>query len=144
MAVLLAVAVLHVSMAAVVPFVLVTVLAALCFSLLAYALRLAMGWVGVGIFLLFLWSRWRHSATCVPLETAPAALQAVNGLLPLTAYVNGASQLVSGGDVGSTFATVLVLAGLGSGGLRGNGQPGQASSDAAPGPGPAAGVGSAA
>ena len=62
-AVLLAVAVLHVSMAATVPFVLVTLLAALCFSLLAYALRLALGWVGVGIFVLFLWSRWRRSAT---------------------------------------------------------------------------------
>ncbi len=108
-AVLLAVAVLHVSMAAVVPFVLVTVLAALCFSLLAYALRLAMGWVGVGIFLLFLVVQVAALGNVLPLETAPAALRAVNGLLPLTAYVNGASQLVSGGDVGSTFATVLVL-----------------------------------
>ncbi len=108
-AVLLAIAVLHVSMAATVPFVLVTLLAALCFSLLAYALRLALGWVGVGIFVLFLVVQVAALGNVVPLETAPSALRAVNGLLPLTAYVNGASQLVSGGDVGSTFAVVLVL-----------------------------------
>ncbi len=45
----------------------------------------------------------------VPLETAPAPMQTLNGLLPLTAYVNGVSQLVSGGSVGSLAGVVTVL-----------------------------------
>jgi putative membrane protein len=108
-AVLLALLVLQVSMASTVTFVLLTVLAALSFSLLAYALRLALGWVGVGLFVLFLVVQVAALGNVVPIETAPAPLQAVNGLLPLTAYVNGASQLVSGGGIGSTFGVVLVL-----------------------------------
>ncbi|MET0998402.1 MAG: YhgE/Pip family protein [Marmoricola sp.] len=109
-AVLVALALLRISMAATVSFVLVTVLAALCFSLLAYALRLAMGGLGVGVFVLFLLVQVAALGNVVPLETAPAPLRGVNGLLPLTAYTNGASQLVSGGDIGSTFGVVLVLA----------------------------------
>ena len=108
-AVLLALLVLQVSLASTVAFVVVTLLAALCFSLVAYALRLALGWVGVGIFVLFLLVQVAALGNVVPLQTAPSPLRAANGLLPLTAYTNGASQLVSGGDVGSTTWMVLVL-----------------------------------
>jgi putative membrane protein len=33
----------------------------------------------------------------------------LNGMLPLTAYTNAASQLVSGGHIGSLVAVVLLL-----------------------------------
>ncbi len=109
-AVLGALALLGVSMAATVSFVLVTALAALCFSMIAYVLRLALGGVGVGLFVLFLLVQVAALGNVVPLETAPSVLAGLNGLLPLTAYTNAASQLISGGDVGSTFGVVLVLA----------------------------------
>ncbi len=109
-AVLLALWVRQVSLASTVGFVLLTVLAAVCFSLLAHALRLALGKVGVALFVLFLLVQVAALGNVVPLETAPALLRELNGLLPLTAYTNLASQLVSGGDVGSAFAVVVVLA----------------------------------
>ncbi len=108
-AVLLALAVLRVDIAAIVPFVLVTLLAALCFALLGYALRLALGGVGVGIFVLFLLAQVAALGNVVPLETAPGALQRLNGLMPMTAYVNATSQLASGGAVGSRTSEILVI-----------------------------------
>ena len=45
----------------------------------------------------------------IPLETAPAPLRTLNAVLPFTAYVDGASQLLTGGDVGSRVADTLVL-----------------------------------
>ena len=93
-----------------VSFALVTLLAAVCFSLIAYALRLALGGVGVAVFVLFLLLQVAALGNVVPLETAPSPLRAINGLLPLTAFTNGTSQLVSGGDVGSLLSVVLVLA----------------------------------
>ena len=45
----------------------------------------------------------------VPLETAPTALQRLNGLMPMTAYVNATSQLASGGAVGSRTSEILVI-----------------------------------
>ncbi len=109
-AVLVALWVRQVSLASTVGFVLLTVLAALCFALLAHVLRLALGKVGVALFLLFLLLQVAALGNVVPLETAPALLRTLNGLLPLTAYTNLASQLVSGGDVGSASAVVVVLA----------------------------------
>ena len=53
-------------------FILVTLLAALCFSLLAYALRLALGRAGVGVFVLFLLVQVAALGNVVPLETAPS------------------------------------------------------------------------
>ena len=113
-AVLLAMWLFHASVAEVVPFVLLTVLAAVTFSLLGHALRLALGGAGVVIFVLFLLVQVAALGNVIPLETAPSVLRTLNGLLPLTAFTNAASQLVSGGDVGSLLAavTVLVLWGL--------------------------------
>jgi putative membrane protein len=108
-AVLLALAVLRVGIAATVPFVLVTLLAALCFALLAYALRLAFGGVGVGVFVLFLLAQVAALGNVVPLETAPTALQRLNGLMPMTAFVNATSQLATGGAVGSRTSEILVI-----------------------------------
>ena len=36
-------------------------------------------------------------------------LRSLNGMLPLTAFTNAASQLVSAGNVGSILAAVVVL-----------------------------------
>ena len=106
----LALLVARTSIASTVSFALVTLLAAVCFSLIAYALRLAFGGVGVAVFVLFLLLQVAALGNVVPLETAPSPLRAINGLLPLTAFTNGTSQLVSGGDVGSLLSVVLVLA----------------------------------
>ena len=58
---------------------------------------------------MFLLVQVAASSNVIPLETAPSALQTLNGVMPLTAFVNGASQLVSGGQVGSYVAVVVVL-----------------------------------
>ena len=108
-AVLVATLVFGVSADSVVRFALVTLLAAVAFSLLAYALRLAAGRVGTMLFLLFLVLQLAALGNVVPIETAPSTLQRLNGLLPLTAYINAASQLVSGGRVGSVQGATLVL-----------------------------------
>jgi len=115
-AVLIAMWVFHARVSAAVPFVLLTVLAAVTFSLLAYAMRLALGGAGITIFVLFLLVQLAALGNVIPLETAPSVLRNLNGMLPLTAFTNAASQLVSGGDVGSLLAvvTVLVLWGLGA------------------------------
>ena len=108
-AVLVAMWVFQARVAEVVPFVLLTVLAAVTFSLLGHALRLALGAAGVMIFVLFLLVQVAALGNVIPLETAPSVLHTLNGLLPLTAFTNAASQLVSGGDVGSLLAAVVVL-----------------------------------
>ena len=108
-AVLLAMWLFHASVAEVVPFVLLTVLAAVTFSLLGHAMRLALGGAGVMLFVLFLLVQVAALGNVIPLETAPSVLRTLNGMLPLTAFTNAASQLVSGGEVGSLLAVVVVL-----------------------------------
>jgi putative membrane protein len=95
--------------AALAPFGLVSLLAALVFSLLAYAVRLAAGRVGTMLFVLFLVLQLAALGNVIPIETAPTLFQRLNGILPLTAYINAASQLVSGGRVGSVLGATLVL-----------------------------------
>ena len=108
-AVLGALLVLHTRTADVGGLVLLTLLAALAFSLLALALHVGLGRTGIALFVLFLILQLAASANVVPLETAPPALQSLNRVLPLTAFVNGASQQVSGGHTASLTAVVLVL-----------------------------------
>jgi putative membrane protein len=98
-----------VSVASSISLALLTLLAALTFSLMAYAARLAWGTNGVVVFVLFLVLQLSALGNALPLQTAPAVLQTLNGLLPLSAFVNAASQLVSGGTVFSTLSTVAVL-----------------------------------
>ena len=50
----------------------------------------------------------------IPLETAPGPLRTLNAVLPLPAYVDGASQLLTGGSVGSRGVDLLVLLGWGA------------------------------
>jgi putative membrane protein len=104
-----AVVVFHASTAAIIPLALLTLLASVIFALLALAMRLRWGRVGITLFVLFLLVQIAASSNVIPLETAPSTLQRLNGVMPLTAYVNGASQLVSGGQVGSLVAVVVVL-----------------------------------
>ncbi len=99
----------QVSLAKPVHLVLLTLLAAVTFTLLGVALRWALGGAGVVAFVLLLLLQAAALGNVVPLETAPAPLQALNGVLPLPAYVDGASQLVSGGSVGSLGGVVTVL-----------------------------------
>jgi putative membrane protein len=102
---------LHGGTAAVVPLALLTLLAAVTFSVLALAFRLALGSrLGVTLFVLLLVLQLAASSNVIPLETAPGVLQRLNALLPLTVFVNGASQLVSGGHVASLVAVAVVLA----------------------------------
>lgn len=108
-AVLVAVVVFHVSAAAVLPFASVSLVAAVVFSLLAHALRLAAGAPGTTIFVLLLALQLAALGNVIPIQTSPEALQRLNGVLPMTAYVNVASQLVSGGRVGSLLGATLVL-----------------------------------
>ena len=108
-AVLVALAVLRVPAAEVVPFALLTLLAAVTFTALAYATRFLLGRAGLAGLVLLLLVQVAALGNVIPLETAPAPLRTLNAVLPLTAYVDGASQLLTGGDVGSRVADTLVL-----------------------------------
>ena len=115
-AVLVAVLLLQVGMASPVKFGLLTLLAAVAFTLVGLVLRWAWGVAGLLAFVLFLLLQVAALGNVLPIETAPEPLQVLNQLLPLPAYVNAASQLVTGGSVGSLAGAVAVLLvwGLGS------------------------------
>jgi putative membrane protein len=107
--IVIAVTVARVSVASSITLALLSLLAALTFSLIAYAMRLALGTTGVTLFVLFLLFQLSAIGNVLPIQTAPGLLQTLNSLLPLPAFINAASRLVTGGDVGSTLAAVLVL-----------------------------------
>ncbi|QBR93831.1 YhgE/Pip family protein [Nocardioides euryhalodurans] len=109
-AVVLALVLTDVSVASAVGVALLSVLAAVSFGLVAYALRLALGAAGVALFVLFLLVQVAALANVLPLETAPDPLPSLHGLMPLTMFVDGASRLVSGGEVGSVTTAVVVIA----------------------------------
>ena len=115
-AVLVAVLLLQVGMASPLAFGLLTLLAAVSFTLVGLVLRWAWGVAGLLAFVLFLLLQVAALGNVLPIETAPEPLQVLNGVLPLPAYVNAASQLVTGGSVGSLAGavTVLVVWALGS------------------------------
>ena len=50
------------------------------------------------MFVLFLLVQIAALSNVVPLETAPAPLQRLNSLLPLTAYADAVNRLVAGGE----------------------------------------------
>jgi putative membrane protein len=99
----------RVSAASYLPLVLLTLVAALTFTTLAFAARVLFGRAGLPLLVLFLLVQVAALGNVVPLQTAPAVLRALNGVLPLTAYVDGASQLVAGGQAGSPVAALVVL-----------------------------------
>jgi putative membrane protein len=108
-AVLVALPLLQVSTAKPLQLALLTLLAAVTFTLLGIALRWSLGGAGVVVFVLLLLLQAAALGNVVPIQTAPAPMQALNSLMPLTAYVNGMSQLVSGGSVGSLAGVVTVM-----------------------------------
>jgi putative membrane protein len=99
----------RVTAASYLPLALFTLLAALTFTTIAFAARVLFGRLGLPVLVLFLLVQAAALGNVVPLETAPALLRALNAVLPLTAYVDGASQLVSGGQAGSPVAALVVL-----------------------------------
>jgi putative membrane protein len=100
---------LQVDPASFVPLALLTLVAALTFTTVAFAARVLFGRAGLPVLVLFLLIQVAALGNVVPLQTAPALLRALNGVLPLTAYVDAASQLVSGGQAGSPVAGLVVL-----------------------------------
>lgn len=98
-----------VDMASAVGVTLISLLAAVSFSLVAYAMRLAGGATGVALFVLLLLVQIVALDNVVPLETAPGVVRQLNGLLPLTAYSDAVTRLVSGGEVTSVVGPVVVL-----------------------------------
>ena len=108
-AVLVALLLLRVGMASPVSFGLLTILAAVTVTLVGLALRWAWATPGSWPSCCSCCCRPRPWATSCRIETAPGPLPTLNELLPLTAYVNAASRLVSGGSVGSLAGSVTVL-----------------------------------
>ncbi|MFC6148712.1 MULTISPECIES: YhgE/Pip domain-containing protein [Mumia] len=108
-AVMAAVLLFYPSVDALVPLTLLNLLAAVTFSLVAVALRLAFGGAGVAAYVVLLLVQLAALAIVVPLETAPGLLRTLNGLMPLSAFTNGATQLVAGGAVTSMVGVVAVL-----------------------------------
>jgi putative membrane protein len=107
--VLLALLLLGVGAADVVGFVVLTVVAGLTFTAVAFATRLMLGRAGVGALAVVLLVQVAALGNVIPLETAPGPLRTLNAVLPLPAYVDGASQLLTGGSVGSRAVDLLVL-----------------------------------
>lgn len=89
--------------------VLLTLVAAVVFTALGVLLRWAFGTLGLAVLTLLLVLQAAALGNVVPIETAPQLVQTLNALLPLTVYVDAASQLVSGGAVGSLGGAVTVL-----------------------------------
>jgi putative membrane protein len=113
--VLVALLVLGVSAADIVGFVVMTVLAALTFTAVAFATRLMLGRAGIAALVVILLVQVAALGNVIPLETAPGPLRTLNAVLPLPAYVDGASQLLTGGSVGNRGVDVVVLLGWGVG-----------------------------
>ncbi len=107
--VLLALLLLGVGAADVVGFVVLTVVAALTFTAVAFATRLVLGRAGVAALAVVLLVQVAALGNVIPLQTAPGPLRTLNAVLPLPAYVDGASQLLTGGTVGSRAVDLLVL-----------------------------------
>jgi putative membrane protein len=109
LAVLAALLALRVSTASFLPFAFLTLVAALTFTAIAYAVRLMFRRAGLPVLVLFLLVQAAALGNVVPLETAPGPLRTLNAMLPLTTYVDGASQLVTGGHVQSPVRVLAVL-----------------------------------
>lgn len=109
LAVVVALLVLRVGAASFLPLAGLTLVAALTFTTVAFAARVLFGRAGLPVLVLFLLVQAAALGNVVPLETAPGLLRTFNRVLPLTAYVDGGSQLVSGGHAGSVVSALVVL-----------------------------------
>jgi putative membrane protein len=90
--------------------VLFTGLGALAFAATNHALVSLFGGIGRLVSLAFALVEAAALGGLMPIETAPVALQLLNGVLPLPQFVAGAGQLLLGGQ-GSLANACLVLAG---------------------------------
>ena len=104
------VAVAQVPIASPVGLVLFTGLGALAFAATNHALVSLFGGIGRLVSLAFALVEAAALGGLMPIETAPVALQLLNGVLPLPQFVDGAGQLLLGGQ-GSLANACLVLAG---------------------------------
>jgi putative membrane protein len=84
-------------------------LGALAFGVTNQALVSLFGGIGRLISLAFALVEAAALGGLMPIETAPAGIQLLNGVLPLPQFVNGAGQLLLGGH-GSLLTACLVLA----------------------------------
>lgn len=107
--VLVALLLLNVSAADVVGFVVMTVVAALTFTAVAFATRLMLGGAGIAALVVVLLLQVAALGNVIPLQTAPGPLRTLNAVLPLPAYVDSASQLLTGGSVGNRAVDLVVL-----------------------------------
>ncbi len=107
--VLVALLLLNVGAADVVGFVVMTVIAAVTFTAVAFATRLMLGRAGIAALVVVLLVQVAALGNVIPLETAPGPLRTLNAVLPLPAYVDGASQLLTGGSVGNRAVDLVVL-----------------------------------
>jgi putative membrane protein len=104
------VAVSGVSISSPVGLVLISVLAAAAFAATNQALVAMFGGVGRMVSLAFAAIQAAAFGGLVPIETAPAALQTLNGILPLPQYVAGASRFMLGGG-GDVIGPCLTMVG---------------------------------
>jgi putative membrane protein len=86
-----------------------TILGAVVFALVVEALHVGLRRAATVGFLLLSAIQLAALGNVVPIQTAPGALQTLNGLLPLTTFVNGAAQFASGGHVHSVAALLITL-----------------------------------
>lgn len=108
--ILLVVFVVRVNLASAVGFSLFVVVGGVAFWVLATGARAAFGRVGIGVLVVFLALQVASLGYVVPIQTAPQGIQSLAGLLPLNAFVDGATRLATGGVVGSILGAVVVLA----------------------------------
>ena len=89
---------------------LITLLAGASFTLVVVALRTLWPRFGVLAALGVFAFQIACASGLLPIQTAPAVLQTLNSMLPLTAFANGFGRLAAGGSVGSLLSSVTVLA----------------------------------
>jgi len=90
-----------------------TLLGALSFAAIGAGLRAVGGRAGLLVFLGLLFLQGAAIGNILPIQTAPHSLQFLAGMLPLNAFIDGASQLASGGSAVSLASVCTVLAAWG-------------------------------
>ena len=90
----------------------VVVLAALCFSAIAYVLRVALGVVGSAATLVLLMLQLTSAGGLYPVETLPAPFRALNPVIPMTYLIDALRITFTGGPAGHLWRDVAVLGGF--------------------------------
>lgn len=90
----------------------VVILAALCFSAIAYLLRVALGVVGSAATLVLLMVQLTSAGGLYPVETLPAPFQAIHPYIPMTYLIDALRITFTGGPIPHLWRDVAVLAGF--------------------------------